>query len=42
MSENWKDYWYKPYNPEDTEFNERARELAEKRDGAKIEINERY
>ena len=42
MSNNWKDYWYKPYNPENTEFNETARRLAEERNSAKIEINEQY
>lgn len=39
---SWLDYWYKPYDPNDTEFNEKARELAEQRNNEKVEINEAY
>lgn len=38
----YKDFWYKPYDPEAVEFNETARKLAEERDSEAVEINEAY
>lgn len=38
----YKDFWYKPYDPEAVEFNETARKLAEERDKEAVEINEAY
>ena len=35
----WLDYWYKPYNPNDVEFNETARRLAEE---AREDITEEW
>lgn len=40
---NYLDYWYKPYDPEATEFNEQARISAENRDKSEaVELNEKY
>ena len=39
---NWLDYWYAPYDPTATEFNEQARKLTEEARTGKVEINEKY
>lgn len=35
----WLNYWYAPYDPNDVEFNEIARHLAEE---AKVDITEEW
>lgn len=38
----WLDYWYTPYDPKATEFNEQVRKLTEKARTGKVVIDEKY